>query len=148
MTGPDSDDLMQIRVGERRLAIALSVISDVFDTGFVTPVPLTPRHVVGLASHRGKTLCVLSLAALLGIVDGTASDEAMTLGLRWNDQPLALRVDAAEDVFQRAELTPFEGGFRHPAIGGLYRRGDMPVSEINISTLLATLPQIDSGAPA
>ena len=66
-------------VGETTCAIPLDALRAAVPLKSVTPVPLSPPHVVGILRYQGQIVTALSLASLLG-------------GLGWRDDPVVLLV--------------------------------------------------------
>jgi purine-binding chemotaxis protein CheW len=66
-------------VGEERYALPLDVLRAAVPLRTVTPVPLSPPHVVGILRFRGQILTALSLSSLLG-------------GRGWREDPAVLLV--------------------------------------------------------
>jgi chemotaxis signal transduction protein len=53
-------------IGEERWALPLTVLRAAVPLKMVTPVPLSPPHLVGILRFQGQILSALSLSALLG----------------------------------------------------------------------------------
>jgi chemotaxis signal transduction protein len=66
-------------VGEETYAIPLSALRAAVPLRMVTPVPLSPPHVIGILRFQGQILTALSLASLLG-------------GRGWREDPAVLLV--------------------------------------------------------
>src|SRR3954469_3194313 len=66
-------------VGEETYAIALEVLRAAVPLKMVTPVPLSPPHVIGILRFQGQIVTALSLASLLG-------------GRGWREDPAVLLV--------------------------------------------------------
>jgi chemotaxis signal transduction protein len=66
-------------VGEERYAIPLDSLRAAVPLRMVTPVPLSPPHLIGIVRFQGQILSALSLSALLG-------------GRGWRDDPAVLLV--------------------------------------------------------
>ena len=66
-------------VGEERWALPLSALRAAVPLRTVTPVPLSPPHVVGILRFQGQVISALSLSALLG-------------GRGWREDPAVLLV--------------------------------------------------------
>ena len=66
-------------VGEETYAIALDVLRAAVPLKMVTPVPLSPPHVIGILRFQGQIVSALSLASLLG-------------GRGWREDPTVLLV--------------------------------------------------------
>lgn len=66
-------------VGEERYALPLSCLRAAVPLRTVTPVPMSPPHVVGILRFQGQILTALSLSSLLG-------------GRGWREDPAVLLV--------------------------------------------------------
>ena len=66
-------------VGEEIYAISLDVLRAAVPLKMVTPVPLSPPHVIGILRFQGQIVTALSLASLLG-------------GRGWREDPAVLLV--------------------------------------------------------
>lgn len=66
-------------VGEERYALPLEQLRAAVPLRTVTPVPMSPPHVVGILRFRGQILTALSLSSLLG-------------GRGWREDPAVLLV--------------------------------------------------------
>jgi purine-binding chemotaxis protein CheW len=66
-------------LGEERWALPLAVLRAAVPLEMVTPVPLSPPHVVGILRFQGQIISALSLSALLG-------------GHGWREDPAVLLV--------------------------------------------------------
>lgn len=83
-------------VGELTFALPLEKVRAAVPLRMVTPVPLSPSHVIGVLRFRGSFATVLSLASLLG-VRGWKVDPAVLLVV-----DVAAADDAAREVADRA----------------------------------------------
>src|SRR5262249_57706996 len=87
-------------VGDERYAVPLQRLRGSVPLRLVTPVPLSPPHVVGILRFQGQVIAALSLAALLGgrgwrqdpavllVVEGPSGD-LLALDCEQVPQPLA-----------------------------------------------------------
>jgi purine-binding chemotaxis protein CheW len=78
----DDEDLLWVAefpVGEETYAIPLDALRAAVPLKMVTPVPLSPPHVIGILRFQGQILTALSLASLLG-------------GRGWREDPAVLLV--------------------------------------------------------
>jgi purine-binding chemotaxis protein CheW len=85
-----------VRVGDERYALRAHDVIEVGRVGELTPVPGSPRAVMGVQSLRGLVLPVIDLGAVLGM---SPSDERGGLVVVEDSRGLAgLAVDALLDV--------------------------------------------------
>lgn len=59
-------DVIVFEAGDRRFAMELRFVQEVFTLGYVTPVPLTPATVQGATNVRGRMVPVISLQPFFG----------------------------------------------------------------------------------
>jgi chemotaxis signal transduction protein len=71
--------IAEFPVGEETWAIPLAVLRAAVPLRSVTPVPLSPSHVIGILRFQGQIVAALSLASLLG-------------GRGWREDPAVLLV--------------------------------------------------------
>jgi len=79
---PDDDRLLwaaEFPIGDERYAIPLDSLRAAVPLRMVTPVPLSPPHLIGILRFQGQVVSALSLSALLG-------------GRGWRDDPAVLLV--------------------------------------------------------
>jgi purine-binding chemotaxis protein CheW len=60
-------DVIVFESGDRRFALELKYVQEVFALGHVTPVPLAPPAIRGSANLRGKMVPVVSIQTLFGL---------------------------------------------------------------------------------
>ncbi len=60
-------DVIVFESGDRRFALELKYVQEVFTLGHVTPVPLAPPAIRGSANLRGKMVPVISIQTLFGL---------------------------------------------------------------------------------
>jgi purine-binding chemotaxis protein CheW len=85
-----------VRVGDERYALPTHEVIEVGRVGELTPVPGSPRAVMGVQSLRGLVLPVIDLGAVLGM---SPSDERGGLVVVEDSRgPAGLAVDALLDV--------------------------------------------------
>lgn len=79
---PDDESVLWVAefpVGEDTYAVPLDVLRAAVPLKMVTPVPLSPPHVIGILRFQGQIVTALSLASLLG-------------GRGWREDPAVLLV--------------------------------------------------------
>jgi chemotaxis signal transduction protein len=70
--------IAEFQMGEDRFALPLASLRAVVSLRRVTPIPLSPPHVIGILRFQGQIITALSLASLLG-VKGWSQDPAVLL---------------------------------------------------------------------
>src|SRR5712691_5627605 len=71
--------MAEFPIGEEQYAIPLETLRAAVPLKMVTPVPLSPPHVIGILRFQGQVISALSLASLLG-------------GRGWREDPAVLLV--------------------------------------------------------
>lgn len=109
-------------VGEENYAIPLDVLRAAVPLKMVTPVPLSPPHVIGILRFQGQIVTALSLASLLG-------------GRGWREDPAVLLV--VDPGFGRlvaldCERIPKPVGLPHAQVEEARARASGPVLELTL----------------
>jgi len=110
-------------VGEESYAIALDKLRAAVPLKMVTPVPLSPPHVIGILRFQGQIVTALSLASLLG-------------GRGWREDPAVLLV--VDPGFGRfvaldCERIPKPTGLPHAQVEEARARSTGPTCEITLT---------------
>jgi|SRR5215813_7144644 len=110
-------------VGEESYALPLEALRAAVPLRMVTPVPLSPPHVIGILRFQGQILAALSLASLLG-------------GRGWREDPAVLLV--VDPGFGRlvaldCERIPKPTGLPHAQVEEARARSTGAVSEITLA---------------
>ena len=109
-------------VGEETYAIALDALRAAVPLRMVTPVPLSPPHVIGILRFQGQILSALSLASLLG-------------GRGWREDPAVLLVvnpGFGRLVALDCERIPKPVGVPHALVEAARARSFGPVTEVTL----------------
>jgi purine-binding chemotaxis protein CheW len=109
-------------VGEETYAIPLHVLRAAVPLKMVTPVPLSPPHVIGILRFQGQIVTALSLASLLG-------------GRGWREDPAVLLVvdpGFGHLVALDCERIPKPVGLPHALVEEARSRSGGPVCEITL----------------
>src|SRR5262249_32209467 len=59
--------IAEFTLGDERHALPLEMVHAAIPLKWVTPVPLAPAHILGISRFHGRTLCVYSIASVLGV---------------------------------------------------------------------------------
>ena len=70
---PATEHLVCAVLGEHLVAVPAGCVREVLERPALTPVPLAPVEVLGVAALRGDVLCVLDPGPLLGIAPRTGA---------------------------------------------------------------------------
>ena len=110
-------------VGEETYALPLDLLRAAVPLKMVTPVPLSPPHVIGIRRFQGQIVTALSLASLLG-------------GRGWREDPAVLLV--VDPGFGRlvaldCERIPKPTGLPHAQVEEARARSTGAVCEITVA---------------
>lgn len=107
--------IARVGVGDdaERIALPVSSVVEVIDAPAITPLPLTPRGVLGQCAWRREWVAVLDPRLMLGVAPSASIDgPGVVLVLGDAESRFALRVDDVEDVRELAvsERRPLPAG--------------------------------------
>jgi len=110
------------RVGDQRIAVAATAVEAVVDLSNVTPLPLAPSHIRGLAALRSQVLTVIDTGSAVGGIALASQGRAIVVSC--SGHRYALRVDAVDDVAECADgaddaASPMAAGWAAVAVGRL-----------------------------
>ena len=92
------------QIAGQRVALPADVVQSVVEIDAITPVPLAPLHIYGLAALRSRTLTIIDPLAALGLEPrprGMMPAEAVVVTVEGH--LYGLLVDLVEDVVSVAE---------------------------------------------
>ena len=126
--GVDEESVLWVAefpVGEESYAIPLDMLRAAVPLRMVTPVPLSPPHVIGILRFQGQIVTALSLASILG-------------GRGWREDPAVLLV--VDPGFGRlvaldCERIPKPGGYPHALVEEARARTEGAVIELTLPGL-------------
>ncbi len=128
-------DVIVFEGGDRRFAIELSYVQEVFSLGYVTPVPLAPPPIRGATNLRGRMLPVISIHPLFGLPDPTTVLLGATALLVHSGQTsAAIPVERVIDVLSVDKGRYEEGGQgTGPLVPGSFRgaAGSTPLLDMD-----------------
>ena len=103
-------DLVTVRLGNQLVGLPIDRVRDVFQVPAITPVPLAPASVAGIANLRGRIVLLIDLATRLGLVANPPKGARMAVGIDWQGETYGLLVDTVGDVLHvpvaQATLAP------------------------------------------
>lgn len=133
-----------IRVKDRVIGLPVDCVKTVFHLDRLTPVPLAPREVAGLANLRGRIVTALHLDRCLRIDKGAPSSNPVAVGVTHNGEDYALLVDDMGDVIVSDEADRVEGpshaeGHIMTLMSGCYRYDQGFLSIIDVGALIKSV---------
>jgi len=97
-------ELLLVRLQDARLLVPAEGIAEVVRPVPVTPAPMGPSHLLGLASIHGQIWCMIELGRMLPLPPSNPeSPHARFVLLRHPKMHLGFRVDAAEAMHAVAQ---------------------------------------------
>jgi purine-binding chemotaxis protein CheW len=112
-------------VGEDNYAIPLDLLRAAVPLRMVTPVPLSPPHVIGILRFQGQIVTALSLASLLG-------------GRGWREDPAVLLVvdpGLGRLVAVDCERIPKPAGLPLKQVADARAKASGPIAEVTLPGL-------------
>jgi len=82
----------------QRIAIEAAHIDSVVHVARVTPVPLMPPHLLGLAALRSRVITMIDCRAALGLMPGAETRPLVAVVVDVDGHQFGLTVDRVEDV--------------------------------------------------
>ena len=140
-----SRNLQFLRAGSLELAIFTDEIAAIAEWREPTPLPHSPKSVLGVVSIQGRMLTVLDMAVLSNIEtrpgDGSDALPRHIISLRGDEQlALAVATIGETSVVSDSDLSqpkPTEERF----VLSVLRRGDVEVKVLNVKELFPTALQ-------
>jgi len=89
-----------IKVRGQTIGLPVDCVKTIFHVENLTPVPLAPREVAGLANLRGRIVTALHLDRCLWLGEAAPSQkkEGLAVGIEHGGEEYALLVDETDDV--------------------------------------------------
>ncbi|MBY6239954.1 chemotaxis protein CheW [Methylosinus sp. Sm6] len=129
-----------IKVRAQTFGLPVECVKTIFHIDALTPVPLAPREVAGLANLRGRIVTALHLDRCLKLdAEGDRAPGALAVGIEQNGERYALLIDDTGDVVvcdERDRIPcPTHAGLQlAEATSACYRVGDgfLPILDIDV----------------
>ncbi|HXG14973.1 MAG TPA: chemotaxis protein CheW [Calidithermus sp.] len=137
-------------LGDETFAVDVRLAREVVTFEEITPVPLAPPHVLGVANLRGDVVPVVDARPLLGLPARPDARRRRALVLVGDGVQVALEVDAALGLDTFETVTPLADGVRArtgPWTRGLLRRDDRVATWLDADRLVAALRPAAGGSP-
>jgi purine-binding chemotaxis protein CheW len=87
-----------IKVRAQTFGLPVECVKTIFHIDALTPVPLAPREVAGLANLRGRIVTALYLDRCLRLDDGEHAPTTLAVGIEHHGERYALLIDDTGDV--------------------------------------------------
>jgi purine-binding chemotaxis protein CheW len=87
-----------VKVNSQTFGLPVDCVKTVFHIEKLTPVPLAPQEVAGLANLRGRVVTALHLDRCLKIDDGDRESSSVAVCIEHHGEKYALLIDETGDV--------------------------------------------------
>lgn len=140
-----------IKVRSQSFGLPVDCVKTIFHVDRLTPVPLAPREVAGLANLRGRIVTALHLDRCLKIDDNERASTTLAVGIEHNGERYALLIDETGDVVSCDEndriACPTHVGLQFAeATNACYRLGETFLPILDIDALIKRMSkQGDAG---
>jgi len=139
-----------IKVRGQTFGLPVECVKTIFHVEQVTPVPLAPREIAGLANLRGRIVTTLRLDRCLEIDDGVRPDTTLAVCIEHNGERYALLIDETGDVVTCDEddriACPTHVGLQFvETTNACYRLDDDFLPILDVSALLRRLRASETG---
>ncbi|ATQ67936.1 MULTISPECIES: chemotaxis protein CheW [Methylosinus] len=142
-----------IKVRAQTFGLPVECVKTIFHIDALTPVPLAPREVAGLANLRGRIVTALHLDRCLKLdTDGERAPGALAVGIEQHGERYALLIDDTGDVVtcderDRIAYPTHVGPQLAEATNACYRVGDGFLPILDIDVLLKRMSrQVDAAS--
>lgn len=119
-------ELLQIQIGDRQFLLPVHEVAEIIRPLPLTPVPMGPDHLLGMANVRGQIVCVIDPGSSMHLMNSSAESTADTryLVLRHRRMHVAIRIDRISAIHHvNEEDIPV-----NRAEDGSFSRGEMDVA--------------------
>jgi purine-binding chemotaxis protein CheW len=128
-----------VRLGNRPWAVDVADAREIVVLGALTPVPLAPPHLVGLANLRGRVLPVVDIRGLLRLPPGRTGPGTQVLVVEANGLQAGIGVDGLLGLDTLSGLDPAGSDRADAYMWGRLRRGDGFVTLLDVPRIIQAL---------
>lgn len=143
------ETVVTFEIGKACFALPINPVVEILDARSISPLPRTPKHLLGLIDRRGASVPVVDLRRLLGQADADDTDSTRIIVLRIDRpdqqrQNVGLRVDQVTEVTQLDEAgsAPLTEAdllrWHEKMVAGIGRRDDAFVTVLDVEGLFAS----------
>lgn len=137
-----------IKVRGQTIGLPVDCVKTIFYVDKLTPVPLAPREVAGLANLRGRIVTALHLDRCLWLGETSGGEgRGLAVGIEHNGEDYALLVDETEDVVATNETDRINCPAHidprlSELMAGCYRHNDGFLSILDIDAVLRRVAKL------
>ncbi|MFC7396328.1 chemotaxis protein CheW [Chelatococcus sp. GCM10030263] len=129
-------------IGDQLFGIPIEDVRDVFVIQSLTPVPLAPPEILGLANLRGRVVTAVSLRQQLGLPALPDPGRMIAIGIGAGSESFGVIVDRIGEVLdlapETAAATPFHLDPRWTSLSkGVHRLDDRLLIVLNVDSVLS-----------
>lgn len=141
-----------ITVRSQTFGLPVECVKTIFHVDKITPVPLAPREIAGLANLRGRIVTAVHLDRCLKIDDRERVGTTLAVGIEHHGEKYALLIDETGDVVtcdesDRIACPTHVGQHFIEAANACYRLGESFLPILDIDALVKRMSrQSDAGA--
>ncbi len=105
--GSDTKQFVTMEVDGQLFGIPVLAVQDVLRPQKITPIPLSPKEILGSINLRGRIVTVINMRARLGLAEHGNIEECMQVVVDHKDEQYSLVVDSVGEVLT-LPLSDFE----------------------------------------
>lgn len=133
-------------LGDAYLGIDVLRVREILVRQNMTPVPMSPKSVLGLINLRGQIVTAVDLRDRMGMTGIEEVEEPMNVVIRTNEGPVSLMVDAVGDVITVSDKTlePTPDNVSGPArrfVSGVHKLDGKLLAVLDVDRLFPSDPQ-------
>jgi chemotaxis signal transduction protein len=98
----EQEDILLIDVGGRKLLIKATEVSEIIRPLSLTPVPMGPDHIMGLANVRGQIVCIINPSKVMQLpaINSEVTPHTRFVLLRHAKMHLGMWVDSVHELYR------------------------------------------------
>lgn len=86
------------KIGDQLFGLPVFNLRDIFKCPEITPIPLTPKYILGSINLRGKIVTVIDLRERFNIQNYDSAVASMNIAVEYGQEVLSLVVDSVGEV--------------------------------------------------
>jgi len=105
----EQEDILLIDVGSRKLLVKAADVTEIIRPLSLTPVPMGPDHILGLANVRGQIVCIINPSKVMQLpqINPDVTPHTRFVLLRHAKMHLGMWVDKVHELYRvNSDLIP------------------------------------------
>ena len=90
--------ILSFMADRRFYAFEILAVTDIIEIPEITPIPKTPKHILGMMNHRGKAVPIMDFRLRLGLPEGSYDERSCVIVIEINGLQCGILVDRVSDV--------------------------------------------------